>query len=327
MLLRKYSFVAFAALLVAAHSAATASMTRADEPLRWKFRVGDKFDYVLVIDMKMTTGVDDKNFELHQEWDMNWDVLGVDANSGEAVIRQKFDRVKTKYNTPDKSFSYDSKSEEPPSDAAAQVARSIKAITQGEVEITMTSRGEIKGHKIPDELLSALKSIPGDSQLGDMVSAEGFQTMVRHGLLSLPEKALKEGETWKTELETKNKKVGKQATETVYRYLGTREVDGTTFAVIKPEQRFNFREAPQQGAPAEVAQQQSEGEILFDVAKGYLASMNVDNTVTINTATTDGNQIQPKIEQKIALKLSPVKDKRAEETKKVETPDAKDKEK
>jgi hypothetical protein len=256
---------------------------------------------------------------------MNWDVQGVDAKTGEAVIRQKFDRIKTKYNTPQRSFEYDSKSEEAPPDAAAQLARAFKAITAGEIEITMTARGDIKSKKIPDELLAALKSVPGDSQLGDMVSAEGFQTMVAHALLTLPEKVLKEGETWKTELETENKKVGKQATETVYRYHGTKDVDGTTFAVIKPEQRFGFREAPQQAAPTEVVEQHSDGEILFNIDKGYLASMTVDNSMTINTATADGKPIRPKIEQKIVLKLTPVSDKKADEAKKAETRDAKDK--
>lgn len=327
MLLRKYSFAAFAALLAAFLSAAAASTARADEPLRWKFRVGDKFDYTLVIDMNMSTGIEDKKVELHQEWDVNWDIQGVDSKTGEAVIRQKIDRIKTKYNSPQRSFVYDSKSEEAPPDAAAQLARAYKAITEGEVEITVTARGEVKSRKIPEELLSALKSIPGDSQLGDMVSAEGFQTMVTHGLLSLPEKALNKGETWKTELETVNRKVGKQATETVYHYEGTKDVDGTTFAVIKPEQRFHFREPPQQAAPAEVVEQHSDGEILFNVAKGYLASMNVDNSMTISAVTTDGKPIQPKIEQKIALKLTPASDKKGDDAKKDETREAKEKDK
>jgi hypothetical protein len=188
----------------------------------------------------------------------------------------------------------------------------------------MTARGDINSRKIPDGLLAALKSVPGDSHLGEMVSAEGFQTMVTHALLSLPEKALKEGETWKTELETDNKKVGKQATETVYRYHGTKDVDGTTFAVIKPEQRFGFREPPQQAAPAEVVEQHSDGEILFNIAEGYLASMRIDNSMTIDTATADGKPIQPKIEQKIVLKLTPVGDKNAGEAKKAETREAKE---
>ena len=87
---------------------------------------------------------------MRQEMNMTWDVQGVDEKSGEAVIRQKFDRVKMKMSTPVGGFEYDSKSEEAPTGLGAMIAPMYKAMTEGEFEITMTSRGEVKDVKIPE---------------------------------------------------------------------------------------------------------------------------------------------------------------------------------
>src|SRR3954453_6060880 len=90
----------------------------AEEALRWKFKVGEKLDYNMVQEMKMA--ISGAPFpmplktDMRQEMNMRWDVLGVDDKSGEAVIRQKFERVKMKMNSPLGAFDYDSKSEEPP---------------------------------------------------------------------------------------------------------------------------------------------------------------------------------------------------------------------
>jgi hypothetical protein len=293
----------------------------ADEPLRWKFQVGDKFDYSVVLDVNMTAGNNESTATMHQELDMTWDVQGVDADSGEAVIRQKFDRIKMKLTLPKRSIDYDSKSEKPPSDAAARIAPVYKAIAEGDIEITMTARGEVRDVKIPDEVVAALKSSPGAAELGEMTTAEGFKKMVTQGLLLLPKDPPKPGQKWTSKLETDNPKGGKQIIETTYIYEGTKDVDGTTYAVIKPQQRFDFVAPPEndsapapQRASIKVVEQSSEGEVLFNVEAGRLHSMTVDNKVTVETSADD-KPIQPKIEQKIVLKLAPVDKKKSDEPK------------
>ena len=49
-----------------------------------------------------------------------------------------------------------------------------------------------------------------------------------------------------------NPAVGKQTVETTYRYEGTKDIEGTKYAVIKPELKMNFDagEAARVGAAA-----------------------------------------------------------------------------
>jgi hypothetical protein len=318
-------------LAVLALLAPIAPNTFADEPLRWRFNVGDKFDYTVVLDVNMTAGNDNIEATMHQELDMTWDVLGVDMDSGEAVIRQKFDRIKMKLSSPKKSVEYDSKSEEPPSDAASRLAPVYKAMIQNDVEITMTARGEVKDVKIPEEVVAALKSSPGAAELGEMTTAEGFKKMVTQGLMPLPKDPPKPGQKWTSKLETDNPKGGTQVIETTYLYDGTKEIDGKSFAVIKPQQKFDFippaenaADPARQVASIKVVEQSSEGEVLFNIGDGRLYSMSVDNKLTVDTVA-NGNPIQPKIEQKIVLKLVPLTNKKGEDSKKSDESDKSEK--
>src|SRR5215213_6589255 len=281
----KYSGTLLIALVVLESVVATS--VQAEEPLRWKFKVGEKLDYNMVQEMQMLASggalPQEMKTSMRQEMNMTWDVQGVDDESGEAVIRQKFDHVKMKMQTPFGGFDYDSKSEEAPSGLGAMIAPMYKAMTEGEFEITMTSRGEVKKVEIPEQVLTALKNSPNAAAMGDMVSAEGFKKMISQGALVLPKDAPKKGDTWNTKIEMKNQAVGSQTVETTYRYEGTKDIKGKKFAVIKPELKMEFgnqQPAAKEGQPQQPAGQQnmqmkikdqtSSGEVLFDIKAGRL---------------------------------------------------------
>src|SRR5688572_6724098 len=128
---------------VVSFAAAFAEPARSDEPLRWKFEVGEKFDYDTTQDMTLTMkggpvpqGI---TTNVEQKMDMTWDVEGVNEE-GEAVIRQKINRVQMTMTGPMGNVKYDSDSEEPATGMAAMLAPMFDAMTQGEFELTMTSR-------------------------------------------------------------------------------------------------------------------------------------------------------------------------------------------
>jgi hypothetical protein len=315
--------LAVAAVLVLV---AAPQQVNAEEPLRWKFEVGEKLDYTMVLEMSMSVGGDENAAKMRQEIAMLWDVQGVDMNTGEAVIRQKFNHLKTKLTSRKGELEYDSKSEAAPTGLAATLAPLIKALTQNELEIVMTSRGEIKDVKIPEDLLAAFKSAPGGQAVGEMLTETGFKKMVMNGALVLPEKPPKQGDTWKTEVELNNTTSGKQTLETTYHYEGTKDVGGVTYAVIKPQLKLEFTPAPKDAsdqAPPEVTMkvvdQKAEGEALFNIQKGRLHSMTLHHNVTIE-ATKKGQTTQSKIEQNIDVKVTPIDDKKSPEAK---PPDAK----
>jgi hypothetical protein len=304
-----------------------ATSVQAEEPLRWKFKVGEKLDYNMVQEMQMTASgaalPQEMKTSMRQEMKMTWDVQGVDEKSGEAVIKQKFDQVKMKMSTPVGGFEYDSKSEEAPTGLGAMIAPMYKAMTEGEFEITMTSRGEVKDVKIPEQVLTALKNSPNAAAMGDIASADGFKKMISQGALVLPDKAPQKGETWSTKVEMKNPAVGKQTVETTYKYDGTKDIKGTLFAVIKPQLKMEFegQAAVKEGQPQQPAAQQnmqmkikdqtSDGEVLFNIPAGRLQSTSLKQNVTIE-ASVNGQPIQQKIDQKIDVTVTPAGEKKAE---------------
>jgi hypothetical protein len=307
-----------------------ATSAQADEPLRWKFKVGEKLDYNMVQEMQMSASgpamPQEMKTSMRQEMNMTWDVQGVDDKTGEAVIRQKFDRVKMKMSTPVGGFDYDSKSEEAPSGLAAMIAPMYKAMTEGEFEITMTSRGEVKDVKIPEQVITALKNAPNAAAMGDIASADGFKKMISQGALVLPEKPPKKGDTWTTKVDMKNPAFGKQTVETTYRYDGTKEVKGTKFAVIKPQLKMEFENqaAAKEGQPQQPAAQQnvmkikeqtSDGEVLFNIPAGRLHSTSLKQNVTIEANAN----VNMKIDQKIDVTVTPAGEKKADAAKKPES--------
>lgn len=269
------------------------------EPLRWKFEKGAKYNYDMIQDMTIgsTGGAGGaQNVAMHQELKMTWDVQDV-TTEGDALIQQKIDAVKMKMELPPPvgAIEYDSTSEQPPAGPAAMLAPMYQAMMKGSFLITMSPRGEIKDVKIPEELVTALKNSPGAAAMGDMASAEGFKKMISQGSLVLPEAAPKEGEEWSTKVEVNNPAAGKQVVETVYKYLGTNEVEGVTYAKFQPKVTMNF-----EGAQVKISQQESDGEILFNVAEGRMDSSKLEQHVTI-----DQPGGQTKIDQQIEVKVKP----------------------
>jgi len=258
---------------------------------------------------------------MQQEMEMTWDVQGVDEASGEAVIRQKFDRLKTKMTTPGSAFEYDSTSEQPPGALGANVAPMYKAMTESEFEITMTARGEVKDVKIPEQVLTVLKNQPGAAAMGDVATPDGFKKIISQGALILPKDPPKPGESWNSQVEVNNPKIGKQLVETKYFYEGTTDIQGQKYALIRPRVTMTFENAPppapaasQPQQPAalqpmqlKVKEQNSNGEVLFNIQEGRLYSTSLKQDVTIESSEL-GRVMLRKIDQKIDVKVTPAVD-------------------
>jgi hypothetical protein len=296
------------------------SGVRADEPLRWKFEVGEKLNYNMVQDMNVGMG-DQIMAKMHQEMDMIWDVQGVDQATGEAVINQKFDRLRMQVTSPQGNLDFDSKSDKPATGLEALIAPLYKAITQSEFELTMTSRGEIKDAKIPADVLTALKSSPGAAALGEYATEEGFKKMISKSAFVLPKDVPKKGDVTKTSVTMDNQAGDKQIVETSYTYDGTKDIDGTSFAVFKPQLTMSYADKDRTGKPS-IAEQNSDGEVLFNVPKGRLKSMKLEQHVTINSGSPT-QPAQQKLEQKIEVEVSPRVEKKDGEEKSAEASEQK----
>jgi hypothetical protein len=282
------------------------SGTALTEPLRWKLKLGETLRYHMVEEMTLVTRgepLNETKTPLHQEMDMTWTVVGVKAD-GEAVMEQKIENVKlTIAGPPGEKIEYDSKGDDTTSSLAPMVAPIYDALTKGAFEFTMTARGEIKDVKVSDEVLEALKNSPGAAMLGDIATAEGLQRMIAKWALVLPEKTPQKGEEWRSRVKLKTPS-GEQVVESSYRYEGTRVVDGRTYAVFRPGLEMTF--SGKEGARMKVKEQESKGEVLFDVAAGRLQSAKLERGVTIDM-TVAGQTVEQRVKQSVEVKLAPAK--------------------
>lgn len=283
----------------------TTAVSQADEPLRWKFKAGDKFNYNMKQDMNMNMDAGPAGklaTTAQQNMDMNWAIQSVNPDGG-AVIKQTIDRIRVKMTAPGgQGFDYDSDNEGPAVGMAAMVAPTFKAMTAGSFEFTMSPRGEVTDVKVSPELLEAIKNAPGNQGGTDEKAAEQFKQMVSQVAFVLPEKAPAKGETWTTKIALNNPAAGNQTVETTYTFDGTREVDGITYAVIKPAMTMNLAGNPQM--EMKMKEQKTNGEVLFNIEAGRLQSMSIDQDIILDIIA-GGQTIPGTIDQKIDVTVTP----------------------
>jgi len=292
-------------LLVIILLAVAAVPATAEEPLRWKLEEGQKFNYNMTQDMSITPPAGPagpQKMEMRQEMDMTWDVQSVNEQR-EAIIRQKFNRLKVRMTLPPPlgAIEYDSTGEAAPVGLAALIEPLYKAMTKGEFVLTMTERGEIKDVQVPDEVVAALKNSPGGAAMGEMATPEGFKKMISQSALVLPENPPKPNDQWSTTVEMTNPAGGKQIVENAYRYEGLKEIEGISYAVFRPTLTLKFDGA---GDQPKITQQESSGEILFDPVAGRLHSSILTQKMTIE----QGPAGQTAFEQTIEATVTPAAD-------------------
>ena len=274
---------------------------QADELLRWKFTAGEAFDYQMTQDMNMNMAAGPAGqmaTTAEQTMNMTWSVKSID-DKGDAVIGQKVSRIRMKMTAPDgQGFDYDTDSEAPAVGMAAMMAPTMEAMTASEITFTMSPRGEVHDVKISDELSAAIKNGPG----GESGAIEQFKSMISQVAFVLPENPPKTGETWTTKIAGNNPAGGNQSVETTYTYDGTREADGTTFAVIKPSMSMQLANNPMM--EMKMKEQKTDGEVLFDVEAGRLHSMSINHHITLDMVAA-GQTMPGTIEQKIDVTVTP----------------------
>jgi hypothetical protein len=217
------------------------------------------------------------------------------------------DRIRVKMAAPGaQGFDYDSDAEGPAVGVAAMVAPMFEAMTSGKFEFTMTPRGEVSNVKLSPELIDAIKKAPGgeagDDEKAEEKAVEQFKSMISQMAFVLPEKAPQKGETWQTEVTVANPAAGNQSVQTTYTYDGTREIDGTTFAVIKPSMKMELAGNPMM--KMEMKEQKTDGEVLFNIGAGRLHSISINQNIALEIAAA-GQAMPGTIDQKIELKVTP----------------------
>jgi hypothetical protein len=124
--------------------------------------------------------------------------------------------------------------------------------------------------------------------------------MVGQAAFAMPEK-LEPGDEWTQKMEMQLPGIGKQITETTYKYEGAKEVDGKEYDVFTPSLKIRYEGGATQ---VNVGDQKSEGQILFDREAGRLQQSELKQNMTL-TLSAGGQSIDQKLEQTIEMKHVP----------------------
>lgn len=289
-------------LVLSALSAASSLGRAADQPIRWKFTAGEMLEFEMDQSMNMIVQAgpaQQMSTTAQQTMNMSWKVTSVDGD-GNAEIEQRFDRIQLKMTVPGgQGLVYDTDSEEPAAGMAAMVAPTMEAMTAGSFTFKMTPRGEVSDVKFSEELQNAIKNGPG----GEAAGAEQFKSMISQVAFPLPENAPQPGDAWKTTVAVANPAGGNQTVETTYTFDGTRDADGTTFAVIKPAMKMELAKNPMMDM--QMKEQKTDGEVLFDLNAGRLHSISINLNIAMDMVA-QGMTMPGTIDQKIDVKVSEV---------------------
>jgi hypothetical protein len=272
---------------------ASASAASAQDPLQWKFSKGAKYNCDMTNELSLAnTGgpIGAQNATITQDLKMTWNIEDV-TPEGQATIQLKIEAVKIKLQLqpPVGVIEYDSTSDKPPTGPAATLVPMSTAMMKAPYILTMTSRGTITDAKVPTEVAAVLKGSTEADPLRDIASPEQFKRLMQHGLPQFPEDAAKHEKEWTI---TDSAGSGKQTLETTYRFKGKKEVEGKQLAEFQTSVNVKL-----EGDKAKIAEQSSDGQVLFAIAEGWLESSQQEHHVTIEK---EGGE-RTKIDQKIAV--------------------------
>jgi hypothetical protein len=290
--------------LAAVALALLAGPAHAQTTLRYKFKSGEKLQYGLSQDMKMTMSVAGMDIEmkLKQLMDFDWDILKVDAQ-GNAQVQLKFGHVRLKLDSPTGNAEFDSKknTEEPEDPVGKIIAQMAKALADLEMTFTMTPDGEMKDIKIPEAALKKLQAIPGADKIGgDMLTPEGLSKMVGGGLV-LPKGPVSKGKNWTQKFSMKMP-MGKMAGDMKYTYEGPAEKDGKKLEKIAVQPNLKIVPDPDAPLQMKIKSQKEKGNVYFDNEAGRLVEFTNEGTMEVEVEA-GGMAFTQNITQSATLRL------------------------
>jgi hypothetical protein len=274
--------------------------------LRYKFKTGDKLQYVMEqkMNMKMDFGGQQITAETTQTVELSWNITGVEPD-GKAKMTQRIDRIKFDMNGPPPigKVEYDSKTGKEAEGAIGGIVTPIfKAMAGAEFTATMDARGDVSNIKVPEKLTETIKKAGGAPGFDQMFGEDALKQMVGQGGLVLPEKAVAKDATWSKDLEMKLP-FGNMKVDTKYTYDGPAAEGGKMLEKITMKPKVTMAPAAGAQVAIKMKDQDGTGTALFDNQAGRLVETSMKQTMEmeINVGGMMGTQ---KMEQTATLKLA-----------------------
>jgi hypothetical protein len=298
---------AFGCWALAVLAFASGSVAQAQTSLAYKFKQGDKANYVMEQKMLMKMNIMGQALNMNMDMKMNMTqtVHEVGAD-GKAKISQKLDTISCSMGgLPGLNFMYDSVTNKNPADPIGQkIAPLFNAMAGAEVKMTISPTGDITDTQIPQDVLNAMKQAAagGGPGLGDMFSKENMSKMFAQNI-NLPAQPVKVGDTWQSKSTAKTPGGDVETTQT-YKYEGTAQHGGKNVEKISftLDTRMLPGGNPNPGVMVKIKSQTGKGTIFFDNQAGQV----VETTMTQNSdmeTTVLGMTIPQTVDTTVTVKL------------------------
>ncbi|MEM9185732.1 MAG: DUF6263 family protein [Planctomycetota bacterium] len=281
-----------------------APQSRGEETLRWKFGPGQVFTYQLVQETTNQLSAGDAGIiqtSTVQTIDMTWTVEEV-KDDGSARIKHDIKRVQMSMQAPmNQGFQLDTASPEPPEGLATMLAPAFNALVEHGYTVTMAPTGELSDVSAHEELVAAIKRLPGAG--GAATGEDAIKALALPIAVPLPTDPVEAGADWsRTAGAVEVPMFGKMQVETSYTYKGPREAEGKSLAAIEPALTLNATGAEGGQMTGTVKTKSSSGEILFDRQAGRLEASTVLHTIDLSM-TVGQNTISGTIDQTSKVKF------------------------
>jgi hypothetical protein len=290
-------------LLAVAVVCGQAVAARAQTTLRYKFKQGEKLNYVMEQNMvmKLNVGGKESAMDVKQVMDLTWHFVAVNSD-GNAKLIQRMDRIRMSMNTPKGRVELDTNDKkEPDNQAARMMAPVFNALAGADITMTMSPRGEFSDVRVPAKVTDALRSSPAASQMAEMFTSEGLKRMVSQGCPVLPKGAVTKGASWAQPLDMKLP-FGKMNMKVTYTYEGPTTQAGRPLEKIGLKVHMTIEADPKAPGEIKLKGQNAKGTVLFDNVAGRVTetTMNQQMDTEVNA---DGVVIQQNTRQTVTMKL------------------------
>ena len=270
-------------MLVAALGAGGVQAAHGAQTLRWKFKPGETLRYTMVQETAqgMKANGRDIKTSLNQTVDLHWSVKHV-AGDGVAELSQTIDRVRTKIESPDNSFEYDSQTgKEPDGPVASLLTPLLKVLVGAEFTFKMNGRGELSDIKVPQKLLDSLRQAGPAAATGSMFSEEGLKNLISQSSLTLAEGPLEKGKNWIQQAKIPVPMLGTMMLDKTYTFDGPAPEKPSLDRILL-DTKVTLEPAADSNVAVKITSQKGTGEFLFDSQAGRVVSSRVNDKLQMS---------------------------------------------
>ena len=288
-----------AALFVVATGATAFSQ---QQELKWKLRAGQRLDYVVQQEMKMSMDYNGREIgsTMKQTIDTSWVVRSV-TPQGNAELTQRINRIRiTMIQGGKVQVEYDS-SQKDPDPSLAPMAKVFGELIKSQIQTTMLPTGQIAETKVPPQLLEVLKQAPGVGQAG--FNEESLKQMFNQSGVIMPLAPVSAGSKWTAKNEVKTP-TGTMVFNSTLEFRGMQDFQNRKFARIDLKPSVRMVTDPNSPVKVVVKKTNGKGAVLFDHHGGFIERTQLKSQM-IMSVTQDGQTVDQTIDQTVKMTRVP----------------------